>query len=161
MQGGERKYVGEGASGKTEDEAKVVGKVFTTNIPTTKPIMSKADLVVSTGTTTRKILKGIVIGTTGEGSASKPKETPRNQDMGKKVIIEISKEERKADIEAEMEKQRQIQSILRHRQSDPPHLNKGDPKKLHSYENIEARVAYNEMHEFVKKPMNSYAIEKS
>lgn len=60
-----------------------------------------------------------------------------------------------------MKRQRQIQSILRLRQNDPLHLNKGDPNKLHNYEKIEARVAYNEMHELKKKPRKSYAIENS
>lgn len=60
-----------------------------------------------------------------------------------------------------MEKQRQIQSILGLRQNDPPNHNKGDPRKLHSYENIKARVAYNEVHHFEKKPRKSYSIENS
>ena len=38
-------------------------------------------------------------------------------------------------------------------------MNKGDPRKLRSYENIKARVAYSDMHEFDKKPRKSYAIE--
>lgn len=78
VQGGEKKSVGEGASWKTEDEANVVGKVFATNIPSTKPILSKAGPVVSTVTNIRQISKGIVIGTSGEWSALKPKEIPTN-----------------------------------------------------------------------------------
>ncbi|CAI9296860.1 unnamed protein product [Lactuca saligna] len=62
VQGGERTSVGEGASGKSGEEAKVVGKVFTTNIPLTNPFISKADPVISTVTTTRQVLKGRVIG---------------------------------------------------------------------------------------------------
>ncbi|KAL7582500.1 hypothetical protein Lser_V15G44572 [Lactuca serriola] len=38
-------------------------------------------------------------------------------------------------------------------------MEKGDPKKLYSYENIEARVSYNPMHFFEKKPKRSYSIE--
>ena len=45
--------------------------------------------------------------------------------------------------------------------SDPPTINNGDPMKLHSYENIEARVSYSEMYEFEEKPRKSYAIENS
>ena len=60
-----------------------------------------------------------------------------------------------------MEKQCHIQSILMLRVNDPPTINKGDPLKLHSYENIEARVAYNEMYEFENKPRKIYAIENS
>lgn len=60
-----------------------------------------------------------------------------------------------------MDKQRQIASIPRLRQNDPLHLNKGDPKKLHSYENIEASISFNEMYEFEKKPRKSYSIENS
>lgn len=60
-----------------------------------------------------------------------------------------------------MEKQRHIQSILRLRQSDPPGLGKGDPKKLNIYENIEARVVYGEMYDFEKVPKKSFATENS
>lgn len=49
---------------------------------------------MSTVTTTRPIAKGVVIGSTGEGSALKPKETTTNQDRGKNVLVEKSKEER-------------------------------------------------------------------
>ena len=103
--------------------------------------------------------KGIVIG--GSSSSSKPTPTKADKGEGKSVVIEKLKEERKAEIVAEMEKQRHIQSILKLRQNDPPTLNKGDPRKLHSYENIEAMVVHGEMHNFQKKPKKSYAIDNS
>ena len=58
-------------------------------------------------------------------------------------------------------KQQHIQSTLRLRQNDPPTLNKGDPRKLHSYENIEVVVVHGEMHDFEKKPKKSYADNNS
>lgn len=94
VQGGELKYVVEGASVKTSEEAKVVGKILTTNIPTTKPIISNANPMLSTVTNTRQVLKGIVIGSNGEGSASKLKEILRIQDRGKKVVVEKKKKRR-------------------------------------------------------------------
>ncbi|CAI9285209.1 unnamed protein product [Lactuca saligna] len=48
---------------------------------------------------------------------------------GKGVVVEPTAEEKKATIEKEIEKQRHIQSILQHRASDPPGLDKGDPSK--------------------------------
>lgn len=58
-----------------------------------------------------------------------------------------------------MEKQRHIQSILQLHESDRPGLEKGDPKKLYSYRNIEAMVVYSEMHDLEKVPKKSYATE--
>ena len=79
---------GEGASGVINEEAKVVGKVYITQIPSSKPIISKAQPVSSTVVTTRPITKGIVIGSSGEGgSQSKPKETLVIQDRGNKILI--------------------------------------------------------------------------
>ena len=46
-------------------------------------------------------------------------------------------------------------------ENDPPTMDKGDPKKLHSYENIEARESYNEMYAFENKPRKSDAIENT
>ncbi|CAI9286231.1 unnamed protein product [Lactuca saligna] len=97
---GERRHVGkgEGASGKTEEEeVKVVGKVFASHVPTPKPTFSNSDPVIATATTTRPITKGIAIGTTGEGSSSKPIPTITNQDRGKCIIMEKSKEERNTE----------------------------------------------------------------
>ena len=96
-----------------------------------------------------------MIGSTTEGgssSSSKTKTSEVEKDKGKEILVEKSKEDKKYEIEAEMEKQRQIQSILRLRENDPPHMDKGDPKKLHNYENIEAKASYNHMYAFEKKP---------
>lgn len=60
-----------------------------------------------------------------------------------------------------MEKQRQIQSILRYRANDPPGMDKGDPIKHFCYENIEALVVTEEMHDFEKIPMKFFAIENT
>ena len=70
------------ASLKNKEEAKTIGKVITTQIPT--PIISKADAVMATKTTTRSIQKWIVIvsiGVGGSSSSSKPK--PSEADRGK------------------------------------------------------------------------------
>ncbi|CAI9278999.1 unnamed protein product [Lactuca saligna] len=56
----------------------------------------------------KQVLKVMVIESVGEGSASKPKEIPTIQDRGKKVVVEKSKKERKAKVEAEMERHRHI-----------------------------------------------------
>ncbi|CAH1444082.1 unnamed protein product [Lactuca virosa] len=144
VQGGEKEGVGKGANvcEKTNEETKVVGKVFKTQIPTTKPIFSKAEPVIATTVTTRPITKGIVIGSTGEGEVVRNlRKLQQLQTEGKQFLVEKMKEERNAEIEAEMEKQSHIQGILMLRASDPPRMNKGDPTRLHSYENIEARVA--------------------
>lgn len=49
---------------------------------------------------------------------------------GKGILAEPTAEEKKLALEQEMEKKRKIQSILRQRQSDPPGLEKGDPKTM-------------------------------
>lgn len=116
---------------------------------------------MSTKTTTRPIQKGISIASFVEGgssSSTKPKRTEGDSGKGKEILIEKSKDEKKAEIEAEMEKQRQIQIIWRLRENDPPNIDKGDPKKLHSYEHIKARVSYNQMYAFKKKCRRSYFI---
>lgn len=85
-------------------------------------------------TTTRPILKGIVIDTSTEGgssSASKPKPT-KGEGKGKEILIGKSKEEKQAEIKAEMERQRVIHNILRKRENDPHGMNKGDPRKHYS-----------------------------
>ncbi|CAI9294571.1 unnamed protein product [Lactuca saligna] len=120
VQGGERKLAEEGA--------KVVGKVFSSNIPSTKPVIVSAELVTSIIITTlpitRTISKGIVIGKPLEsgGSGSKPKEV---------------------EAEVEIEKLRIVQSIMTQRDNDPKGMDKGDPAKHHNYETIEANVAFN------------------
>lgn len=112
MKGGER---------KSANDAKVMGKVFPTNIPSTKPVFVSAQPVTSTIVTslpiTRTISKGIVIGKPLEsgGSGSKPKdvtEKSASKDKGKSILMEKSKEEKKAEAESELEKMRLIQSIM-------------------------------------------------
>lgn len=134
-------------------------KVVSTRIPT--PIVSRVSTTKAVKTTTRPIVKGIVIGSTTEGGSSSSSKPKPDMGKGKEIATEKTKEEKKAKIEAEMEKQRQIQSIQRLRENDPPFMEKEDPKKLYNYENIEARVSYNPMHFFEKKPKKSYSIENS
>ena len=57
--------------------------------------------------------------------------------------------------------QRQINSILRLRQSDPPGLNKGDSSKNWCYETIEQVFSSGMMHDFGKFLKKSYEIETS
>lgn len=91
----------------------------------------------------------------------KPMPNEEDKSKGKGISVEFLKEEKKATIEAEMEKQIHIQSILRLRANDPPGLDKGDPTKVYHYENIEALVVSKEMHDFEKVPRRSYDIVNS
>ena len=50
---------------------------------------------------------------------------------------------------------------MRQRESDPPSLNKGDPAKHYNYEKIEAKVAFNHMYAFEKKPKQSYGVSNA
>ncbi|KAL7591219.1 hypothetical protein Lser_V15G33877 [Lactuca serriola] len=102
---------------------------------------------------------GIVIGENEGGSSSQPQKDVSGK--GKGILYEKSKEELKVDAEAELERMRQVQSIMRQRASDPPSMNKGDPAKLYSYETIESKVVGREMYEFEKKPKQSYDIANS
>ena len=108
VQRGERKIVGvskgEGASGKASGDVKVVGKVLTTQIPTTLP--KKTDPIISTTSTTKPLEKGIIIG--GSSSSSKPTPTEADKAKGKSVVIEQSKEERKCDIPKFLNQKRPI-----------------------------------------------------
>ena len=61
----------------------------------------------------------------------------------------------------EMERKRQIQSILRKRANTSPGIDKGDPSKHYCYENTEALVVTGEMHDIEKVPKKSFAIEKT
>lgn len=58
-----------------------------------------------------------------------------------------------------MEKQRQIQSILRQRENDPPGI--GDPIEHYCYEYIEVVVVTEEMHDFENVPKKSFAMENT
>lgn len=85
----------------------------------------------------------------------------RNEREKKGFLSEPTIKEKKRALEKEMERQRQIQSILRQRQSDPPILENGDPIKPYYYETIEASVFSGVMHEFEKVPKKSYDIENT
>ncbi|KAL7609544.1 hypothetical protein Lser_V15G13888 [Lactuca serriola] len=149
-QGGEK-------SRSKEVDAKSVGKVISTQLVATLPIPTKP--ISSTTITTKTISKGIVIGGNEGGSSSQPQKDVLGK--GKGILYEKSKEEIKADAEAELERMRQVQSIMRQRAGDPPSINKGDPAKLYSYETIESKVVAREMYEFEKKPKRSYDIANS
>ncbi|CAI9270136.1 unnamed protein product [Lactuca saligna] len=135
-----------------------VTKVVSTQIPT--QIVSKVYTTEAIKTTTRPFLNGIAIGLSIDGgSSSSSKPNPSEDDgKGKGILVEKSKEERKLEIETKMDKQRQIQNILRLRENDPAGMEKRDPKKLSSYKNIKARVAFNHLYAFEKKPKKSYSI---
>ncbi|CAI9302926.1 unnamed protein product [Lactuca saligna] len=150
VQGGEK-------SRSKEEKTKTVGKVISTQLVATIPIPMKP--ISSTTITTKTVSKGIVIGENEGGSSSKSQKDVVGR--GKGILYEKSKEELKADAEAEMERMRQVQSIMRQRASDPPSMNKGDPVKLYSYETIESKVVCREMYEFEKKPKRSYDIANS
>ena len=149
-QGGEK-------SRSKEVDAKSVGKVISTQLVATLPIPTKP--ISSTTITTKTISKGIVIGGNEGGSSSQPQKDVLGK--GKGILYEKSKEEIKADAEVELERMRQVQSIMRQRASDPPLMNKGDPAKLYSYKTIESKVVGREMYEFEKKPKRSYDIANS
>ncbi|KAL7592159.1 hypothetical protein Lser_V15G33908 [Lactuca serriola] len=164
MQGGERMSEGLKAGG---DDAKVVGKVFPSKIPTTKLVIASSgpvsSTVVITVPITRPISKGIIIGKSVDigGSDSKVKyvlEESASKARGKSMMIKKSKEEKKAEADAELERMRLVQSIMTQRASDPPGMNKGDTSKHYNYETIEAKVAFNHMYSFEKKPKQSYFV---
>ena len=101
MQGREKKVGDAKAGGEASPEdCKVVGKFFSSKIPSTKPIISSARPITSTVVTsmplTRQISKGIVIGSSFEGgSGSKPKQKEAiniSFDKGKTIVVEKSKE---------------------------------------------------------------------
>ncbi|CAI9265114.1 unnamed protein product [Lactuca saligna] len=168
VQGGDNGGVGIGSkvgtrgsdSGETNDDVKVVGKVFTTQIPTSLP---KTSTVTTSSTTTKPLTKGIMIGPAGGGSSSSkpPPTTEEMQNKGKGNFTEPLVKEKTTAIEKEMEKQRQIQSILCQRENDPIGLNKGDPSKHYTYEYIEALFVKGEIHNFEKLPKKSYDTENT
>ena len=133
-----------------------MGKVISTQITSTLPILTKP--ISSTTRTTRPIAKGISIGEKEGSSSSKPQSDVVGKEKG--ILYEKLKEEKKFEAEAELERMRQVQSIMRQRASDPPTMNKGDPAKLYSYETIEAKVVGREMYEF-EKQKRSYDIANS
>ncbi|CAI9294418.1 unnamed protein product [Lactuca saligna] len=146
VQGGEKidelKKTGEEVKVSKED-SKVVGKVFPSKIPITKPIIVSAGLATSTVVTmvpiTRLELKGVVIG-----------EESESRDKGKAKIIENTKEEKKDEVNAELERMRLVQSVMTLRAQDPVGLEKGDPSKQYNYETIEAKFMFDHMCSFEK-----------
>lgn len=72
----------------------------------------------------------------------------------------MSKHENKKLQEKEMERLRQVNSIMTQRINNPPGLNKGDPNKAWCYETIEI-VVLDRVDEFMKRPKKSYGIENS
>ena len=50
---------------------------------------------------------------------------------------------------------------MRQRASDPPGLYKGDLAKHYNYEMIKAKVAFNHMYAFKKKPKQSYVVSNA
>lgn len=110
----------------------------------------------------KPLTKGIVIGSSAGGLSSKPplsKEELENK--GKGIKIDPSEEDKKKALEKEMEKQRQINSILRQRHADPTGLEKGDPTKKYCYETIEQILSLGNMYDFLKAPKKCYEIENS
>ena len=80
---------------------------------------------------------------------------------GKGIQVDPTKNVKKISLEKEMEKQRQINSILRQRQNDPLSINKVDPTKPFCYETIEDIVFIDIMHDFKKIPKKSFDTENT
>ncbi|CAI9262583.1 unnamed protein product [Lactuca saligna] len=145
-------------------DAKVVGKVFLSNVSTTKPIIVSAgpvtSIVIATTPMTRPLLKDVVIGeSTGSTSKSKTVITETtSKDRGKGILVEKTKEERKAEIDEELEKRRKHQSIMAIRAQDPSKHDKGDPSKQYNYESIEDKVMFDHIYSFEKIPKKSYVV---
>lgn len=75
--------------------------------------------------------------------------------------MELTLEEKKVAIEAEIEKQRQIQSILDQRENDPPGMEKGDRTKHYCPKYIEATTVTEEMDDFEKVLKKTFATENT
>lgn len=101
---GSKAGMGGSGSSKDGDDAKVFGKVMSTQIPTSMPKTSVP--IISTMTTTRPLTKGIVI---RRSSSSKPLQSNEAaKGKGKGISIEPTAKENKVSIEKEIEKQRHI-----------------------------------------------------
>ena len=101
--------------GSGSKNVKVVGKVMSTQILTSLPKTSSTTNSTTTTTTTKPLAKGVVIDS-GVGGSSSSKPPPLTEEMKSKVkgiSTELTAEEERATMEKEMERQRQIQSILR------------------------------------------------
>lgn len=133
-------------------------KVISMQIPTSLPKSTVS--TTATTMTSKPLTKGVVIGSFAGGSSSKP--PPSTEEMkvkGKGIHTNSTEEEKKIALEKEMDRQRQIHSILRQRRGDPPGLEKGDPTKPYCYETIEQTVSLGNMHDFLKVPKKSHEIE--
>lgn len=104
-----------------------------------KPITVSSTTMNTTSNVPRVPLKGIQI-KEGEGRSSnalsKTTSIVDAKDKGKVILIEQSDEEKKKLQAGEMERQRQINNILRQGENDPPGLKKGDPNKHWCYDTI-------------------------
>ena len=80
------------------------------------------------------------------------------KDKGKGIIIEKTNKEKKAEVAAEVERMRHVQSIMRQRALDNSKVDKGDPSKVYNYETIESRVMFDHMYSFEKVPKKSYVV---
>lgn len=98
----------EGVKTATED-SKVVSKVFPSKV-TSNPTVVSAAPVTSTMVTTvpisKPVMKGVVIGNPVEDHSKSKVVVSSSKDNGKGIIVEKSKEEKKAEGEAEVEKMR-------------------------------------------------------
>lgn len=155
-QGGERR-VGS-LKDKGENKGKVVGKIISTQIPTSLP--TKPIVTTSTTTSTTpsinvdlsklEINERLNIGEGGSGSTNDKNITTSEQiSKGKGISVDLSKKEKKKIHELEMERLRQLSSIMSQRENDPLGLKKGDPNKVWCYETIETAILDN-VDEFMK-----------
>lgn len=102
---------------KDPTQGKGVGNVIKMQIPTSLHVFMST---TSTTVTTKPLTKGIVISVATGGSSSKPPPSKKEKgDKGKGVEKVISEEEKKKNIEKEIERQRQINSIMGQRKGDP------------------------------------------
>ncbi|KAL7610158.1 hypothetical protein Lser_V15G11463 [Lactuca serriola] len=167
VQGGEKSVQAKaGEHGmKTEDsKAPVKPTIVNPSKTPVKPTIVSASPVISTMTTTvpipRPSTKGIVIGNVVSSNVSSSKSAaPSNvKDKGKGVLIEKTNKEKKAEVAAEVERMRHVESIMRQRALEGLNVDKGDPSKVFNYETIESRVMFDHMYSFEKIPKKSYVV---
>lgn len=76
-------------------------------------------------------------------------------------MVTLFEEKKKRQHALEIEKQRQLNNIMRRRQNDPPSLNKCDPRKQWCYETVEY-IVLNGMNDYFHKVMKkSYDVKNS
>ncbi|CAI9263199.1 unnamed protein product [Lactuca saligna] len=117
VQGGEKIDKSKAAEQtKTSEDAKVVGKLYPSKVVTKLSIIS-AGSVTSTVITTiplpKPSSKGVVIGKQADVSSSKKLVLSNVEDKGKGILIEKTKEEKKVEVAADVERMRQVISIKR------------------------------------------------